>query len=141
MLARTQEIQREFVEEQQYNCNSLSTNNYHNILLFRHCVSCYKPIKGYTSRALITTFKIGYVQSGDSNLLCRWPCLSGSLPYHPCRQQIKTIISQHQRCFGDLSILDWFMLEIFQRKKFQSSKLRMFMCLANKILWYIWQFY
>ena len=49
--------------------------------------------------------------------------LSGPQLQHPCYQKIKPIITQHQRCFPhfrDLSILEWPMLENFQRQKFHS---------------------
>ena len=44
----------------------------------------------------------------------------GPRPHHPCHWQIKAIISHYRRwfrCFGDLSILNRPILEIFRRKK------------------------
>ena len=48
------------------------------------------------------------------------PC--GPQFYHPCHCQTKATISHHHRCvphYGDLPILDWTMLEIFQRQKLE----------------------
>ena len=50
----------------------------------------------------------------------RKPRPHGPRPQHPCHRQIKAIISHHRRCFphyGDISILDQPMLEIFRRQK------------------------
>ena len=50
-----------------------------------------------------------------------WPF--GPWACHPCRLQIKIIITWYQRCFpcfGNHSILDWPMLVIFQIRKFLS---------------------
>ena len=52
----------------------------------------------------------------------RRPRPHGPWPQHPCHRQIKAIISRHHRCFpcfGDISILDRPMLEIFRRQKLQ----------------------
>ena len=52
----------------------------------------------------------------------RRPRPHGPQPQHPCHRQIKAIISRHRRCFprfGDISILDRPMLEIFRRQKLQ----------------------
>ena len=52
----------------------------------------------------------------------RRPRSHGRQPQHPCHRQIKTIISRYRRCFprfGDHSILDRPMLEIFWRQKLQ----------------------
>ena len=41
-------------------------------------------------------------------------------PHHRCYRQIKATISRHRKCFphfGDLSILDRLMLEIFRKQK------------------------
>ena len=46
----------------------------------------------------------------------------GPRPRHPCYRQIKAIISRYRRCFprfGDISILDRPMIEIFRRQKLQ----------------------
>ena len=52
----------------------------------------------------------------------RRPRSHGPRPRNPCHRQIKAIISRHRRCFphfGDISILDRPMLEIFRRQKLQ----------------------
>ena len=52
----------------------------------------------------------------------RRPRPHGPRPRHPCHRQIKAIISRHRRCFprfGDISILDRPMIEIFRRQKLQ----------------------
>ena len=52
----------------------------------------------------------------------RKPRFHGPQPQHPCHRQIKAIICRHRRCFprfGDISILDRPMLEIFRRQKLQ----------------------
>ena len=52
---------------------------------------------------------------------CR-PRPHGPRPRHPCHRQIKATISRHRRCFpcfGDISILDRPMLEIFRSQKLQ----------------------
>ena len=67
----------------------------------------------------------GYI-SGNSILSCR-SCPSRPWLHHTCHSQIKAIITPYQSCFpcfGDFSILDWSMLKIFRRPKFQSIYLQ-----------------
>ena len=71
---------------------------------------------------------------------CR-PRPHGPQPYHPCHRQIKAIISHHWRrfpCFGDLSVLDRPMLEIFRRQKlYYEPKTRFFILFLCYLLLYL----
>ena len=114
------ETQGKAVEGQQYNHTSSSTKNNHNF---------FSPITNATSQSRITQMGSwsGHnkgVTIGRAIAICRarrpWP--HGPQSHHPCHWSIKVFISSHRRCFpcfGDLSILDWSMLEILQKQKLQ----------------------
>ena len=79
------------------------------------------------ARVLTTTLKRGYNRFNINYFSCKYTRLSRSKPHHTCYPQRKAIITQPQRCFSnirDISILDWPILEIFQGRNFNLSKLK-----------------
>ena len=93
VLARTPETQG-----QHHNHTSSSTKSSHNFLYPHHSYSCYSSIKGYTSGPPTRTLQNNYNRLGNSNLLCMENPAPSLFPH-----------------LEDLCILNWPMLEIFQR--------------------------
>ena len=102
----------------------------------RTITTFFRPITNTNATSQSRARPMGSWLGGNKGVTIDWaiaicparrPRPHGPWSHYPCHRHIKVIISCHRRCFpcfGDLSILDWPTLEIFQEKNYKISDLR-----------------